>query len=375
MFQCLGLGTVDDGGCGEDWYHPECIMGLSRDRKRKASSDTKTTSDGALNTIQEQDEAHATTDGDANGDINMGGAEVEEDDGDTTPPGFPNEDDFEYFICFKCVEAFPWIKRYAGTDGFLMPVYNQPTISTTTGKDASAGAEHASESTGESRKRKAFLDTEETSPEQSLKRQRSVDPRDDIATQSATTDQLVPEQTAPSNCRYKSLPPAPPGKFSLFPLEDFRSSLCRCASCYPLLTPHPALLDEEDTYEPLLSGDGDGDGGSDAGPGSVGSGARSLLERGEAALSNVDRVRAIEGVMVYNHLKSKVKDFLKPFAESGMPVGAEDIKKYFETLRGDEEAIRAAGMRNGGGGDGGKGGNNRKEQSGEFYNLFYLLSS
>lgn len=31
MFQCLGLGTVDDGGCGEDWWHPECLVGLSRD--------------------------------------------------------------------------------------------------------------------------------------------------------------------------------------------------------------------------------------------------------------------------------------------------------------------------------------------------------
>jgi E3 ubiquitin-protein ligase UBR7 len=143
-------------------------------------------------------------------------------------------------------------------------------------------------------------------------------------------------------------------------LEDFRPSLCRCASCYPLLAHHRGLLDEEETYEPPLSSTD-----SEAGAGSLGSGARSLLERGEAALSNVDRVRAIEGVMVYNHLKSKVKDFLKPFAESGTPVGAEDIKRYFESLRGDAEAIRTAGMKDGDG-DGGEGGDNRKEQSGEF---------
>lgn len=46
--------------------------------------------------------------------------------------------------------------------------------------------------------------------------------------------------------------------------------------------------------------------------------------------------------MVYNDLKEKVKSFLKPFAETGQPVGAEDIKQYFEKLRGDAEAVKAA---------------------------------
>lgn len=69
--------------------------------------------------------------------------------------------------------------------------------------------------------------------------------------------------------------------------------------------------------------------------------------------------------MVYNHLKDKVKSFLQPFAESGQAVGAEDIKAYFEKLRGDEQGIKdAAGVS--GGGDGGNGeGSNRREQSGK----------
>ena len=71
--------------------------------------------------------------------------------------------------------------------------------------------------------------------------------------------------------------------------------------------------------------------------------------------------------MVYNHLKDKVKSFLQPFAESGQAVGAEDIKAYFEKLRGDAEAIRAAGGAATGdrGGDGS--GDNRREQSGRSY--------
>ncbi len=68
--------------------------------------------------------------------------------------------------------------------------------------------------------------------------------------------------------------------------------------------------------------------------------------------------------MVYNHLKDKVKSFLQPFAESGQAVGAEDIKAYFEKLRGDEQGIQAAAVSSGhGGGEGG--GDNRREQSGE----------
>ena len=70
--------------------------------------------------------------------------------------------------------------------------------------------------------------------------------------------------------------------------------------------------------------------------------------------------------MVYNHLKDKVKSFLQPFAESGQVVGADDIKAYFEKLRGDAEAIRAAaGGAAVAGGDGAEGGDdNRREQSG-----------
>ena len=66
--------------------------------------------------------------------------------------------------------------------------------------------------------------------------------------------------------------------------------------------------------------------------------------------------------MAYNHLKDKVKSFLQPFAESGQAVGAEDVKAYFEKLRGDEQGIREAMTEAGSGGDGG--GDQRREQSG-----------
>ena len=81
------------------------------------------------------------------------------------------------------------------------------------------------------------------------------------------------------------LPEAPTGTVSLFCKEDFRERFCRCAECYPHLKAHPQLLEEEESYEPPVSESGE-EGGQSAGTGS-------LLDRGEAALSNVDRVRAI----------------------------------------------------------------------------------
>lgn len=102
MFQCLGLSSEEDGGCGEDWWHPECVLGLGRDSLKETRSENKYT-----------------------------GSPPEEDDedteelGDSLPLGFPQEEEFEGFICYKCVNANPWIKSYAGSPGFLEPVFRK----------------------------------------------------------------------------------------------------------------------------------------------------------------------------------------------------------------------------------------------------------
>jgi E3 ubiquitin-protein ligase UBR7 len=165
-------------------------------------------------------------------------------------------------------------------------------------------------------------------------------------------------------CKHAALPPlssqAQTNTFSLFLKPDFRDHLCRCPACFPHLKAHPQLLEEEETYEPPMSEDGE------EGAQSVGTG--SILDRGEAAFNNMDRVQAIQGAMAYAHLKDKVAQFLKPFAESGEAVGAEDVKKYFEKLRGDAQGIQdAAGGAKANRGDDDEGGNDgdgRREQSG-----------
>jgi E3 ubiquitin-protein ligase UBR7 len=285
------------------------------------------------------------------------GDEVQEEEDDGLPSYFPKEDDFEYMLCYKCVDAFPWIKRYAGADGFLLPVLRDHAQASGGAKaDAVIPTKSSSDLSLASRKRKASEGPVGELSEPAAKRNRGSD------------DGLHHEAGGPkggpvTGCRYDILPEAPSGSFSLFMKENFHEHLCDCPKHYPLLSPHTQLLQEEDIYEPPLSSEGHDDGN-----GSVGS--RSLLDRGEAALSNVDRVRAIEGVMVYNDLKEKVKNFLRPFAESGTPVGAEDIKKYFEKLRGDAEGISAAAADSKD-----EGGDNRKEQSGELLLLMLQVAN
>ncbi|KAH7390597.1 putative zinc finger in N-recognin-domain-containing protein [Pyrenochaeta sp. MPI-SDFR-AT-0127] len=398
MFQCLGLGTCEDGGCGEDWWHPECLVGFTREEYSKmietpkagetnGAPDPMETAKSATEELktngQTEESAPPTSTAVAvavangNGvDGNDVAADAEEDDDDEPPlpPGFPAEEDFDHFICYKCVEAHPWIKKYAGSTGFLQPVYLDKTVNTTGTVEIKAPKLDHTDS--ESKKRKASEEEEEESTKATLmapapaKRQRSEDPSGSLSgvPEDNMTLPITPrkqdDHSAPKHTSLLPLPStASKTPFSIFLKPDFRDHLCRCPSCFIDLKAHPQLLEEEDTYEPPVSQDGD------EGAQSVGTG--SILDRGEAAFNNMDRVRAIQGAMAYAHLKDKVATFLKPFAESGQAVGAEDVKAYFEKLRGDAQGIQeAAGGAKAsrgdeeGGDDGSAGGDGRREQRG-----------
>ncbi|PYH89097.1 hypothetical protein BO71DRAFT_444808 [Aspergillus ellipticus CBS 707.79] len=365
MFQCLGLGTVETGGCGEDWWHPECLIGLPRDWYTGAK---KEGADGEGEAVNDEEKETPL------------------------PPGFPAEEDFAIFLCYKCVDSNPWIKRYAGTPGFLPPVYKDGGLSKPSPEQKPTPEELSNQPSSDeptnSKKRKAE-DAEDQS-EPAPKRPKD-EPEDNTNTNTsikaepptestpipptttkADADTKPPSSPSPPTTKHTTLPPAPTSTFSLFLHDDFRDHFCRCRDCYPNLAAHVQLREEEETYEPPMSDDGDDDDDANNHNGGGSTGTGSLLNRGEAALSNIDRVRAIEGAMMYNHLRDKVKEFLKPFAETGTAVSAEDIKSYFEKLRGDDQNIQdAAGQaREGrGGGDGNgngdeEGDGGRREQSG-----------
>ena len=273
MFQCLGLAGEEAGGCGEDWWHPECVIWGGEEGAR----------------VRREDKAKKG---------NTGGREVKVvDDGEeeVKTDGFPQEDDFDAFICHKCVNAVPWIKQYAGTEGFLPASFLRDAAATTNGpaaKDHLEGTTMASEpAKSPSTNSIPFEATNgEINPQHALlgDKKRTADDADLDDTASTASKRAKPDSTIPA-AYHTTLPSPPSPPLSLFCKSDFREQFCRCKECYPLLSAYPQLLEEEENYSPPLSEDGEG-GGNDTG-GSVGS--KSLLERGEAALSNVDRVRAI----------------------------------------------------------------------------------
>lgn len=127
-------------------------------------------------------------------------------------------------------------------------------------------------------KQEAFLPPVASSDANSKKRK-----ADDATLDSSESSDSKKNKTIPRYHDY--LPELPTGSFSMFLKEDFRERFCRCPSCYPKLSKYPQLLEEEESYEPPISESGE-EGGQSVG-------TASLLDRGEAALSNVDRVRAI----------------------------------------------------------------------------------
>ncbi|KAK6332455.1 hypothetical protein TWF730_004129 [Orbilia blumenaviensis] len=272
MYQCL-LGDQ----CGEDWFHDRCILGLPP--------------------------------GDSTDPDEIGSGNLQD---------FPDEDSFEYFICWKCISANSWLLRYAGTAGFLEPVICREDASE--GPDQSGAAEA-------SRKRKANAISTDGDPG-------DVNPR--VAPRIRNASPPAPESAAiePSCVEPCKLPPPEHSrlankKVSLFLRSDFREHLCHCTSCLENLRGYKCLLEEEITHEPPLDSDAE-----------ESIGHESLLDAGEKALSSIDRIRAIEGVMAYNMLKEKVKEFLQPFAEEKRVVCQEDVKKYFEELRGGSKTTQ-----------------------------------
>ncbi|KAK6513294.1 hypothetical protein TWF281_004934 [Arthrobotrys megalospora] len=273
MYQCL-LGER----CGEDWFHDRCILGLPSDSSANADED------------------------------DSGGLK-----------GFPDEDSFEYFICWKCVSANSWLLKYAGTPGFLEPVVCREGIMEYSDQSGAAVA---------SRKRKANSISTDDDPGH-------VNPPPALRTSGFSVP--APESTdvgagdTPS-CKLpqREHPDLTNKKVSLFLHSDFRDHICRCNSCLEKLKNHKCLLEEETTHEPPLDSDAE-----------ESTGHESLLDAGEKALSSIDRIRAIEGVMAYNMLKEKVKEFLQPFAEEKRIVCQEDVKKYFEELKGGSKTTQS----------------------------------
>lgn len=367
MYQCL-LGDA----CNEDWFHDTCIVGekypevdteASGDVSLGVGKKMENQDDIVIDEIKNEDSlpgsptpdcsAHAATNGSTN-ESNNAAADDEDDDEDDDycPPGFPTPSSFSAFICWLCVTKSPWLRNYSGTPGFLPAVVKTDAreyISSTDGPP--------------SKKRKASPDADMSDAPPHPKRPHALEqPIPTSVTTSTATDMTT----------LCTLPPppnvAPTHPLSLFlthavhELPNGPTTFCHCPSHLPLFSRSPLNLlisnIEETTYKPPLSR-----------PSSPTGSHHSILDMGERALSTMDRVKAIEGVMAYNHMKEKLREFLKPFAEGGGVVGAEDVRRYFEKLRGEGMPGGGSSSRRNGGGssedaNGNEESNGRREQRG-----------
>ncbi|RPA93616.1 hypothetical protein L873DRAFT_1516117 [Choiromyces venosus 120613-1] len=337
MYQCL-LGDA----CGEDWFHDRCILGLPK-ASEKTTVELETKADGEVNVSSESEGEGQPEDGDP-----------DEDEDDDSPEGFPTEE-FEHFICWLCVEKNPWLGRYAGTPGFLGAVYKQESLQETNSDiQDSDGTKtvNGSEVEASNEKKRKVDDVGDSEVIMNGSKRAKTPEVSAVLTGFNSNAEPISSSTESEAkpCSYETLPPPHPTTkpFSMFLKEDFRGYLCRCASCLPRLSQHPVLLEEEETYEPPLDEDDNQ---------SVRSGG-SLLDLGEKALVSVDRVAAINGVLAYNTLKDKLKNFLRPFADNKQAVSTEAVRNYFAELRG--EAPVPSGNNDESDGDGDK----RREQSG-----------
>lgn len=220
MFQCLGLGSVKEGGCGEDWWHPECLVGLPRgwhtkEQERKDKEPKAEPKEGL-----KEENGHTGT-------AAAIGAEEEAEiiEEPPLPPGFPTEDDFDGLVCYKCVEANPWFKRYAGTEGFLPPVFCNPP----TGEQPSPITPNTAAGS-ESRKRKSSPDEAEEDTTTKRVKSSSQSPEripSDLTTIHAAHAEIETFANA-TRCRYNALSVAATGTFSICLAPNFRDYLCRC---------------------------------------------------------------------------------------------------------------------------------------------------
>lgn len=87
---------------------------------------------------------------------------------------------------------------------------------------------------------------------------------------------------------------------------------------HSFLDEFPFLMKDDPVYEPPQDDD---DGGS------------SVYDLGTKAINSLPREKAIEGVQVFEDIKTKLKDFLTPFAQDGKIVNKEDIQEFFENLK------------------------------------------
>ncbi|ODV84692.1 hypothetical protein CANARDRAFT_176535 [[Candida] arabinofermentans NRRL YB-2248] len=272
MFQCI-FGDV----CGEEWYHEECIMGLRpgfMNRKPEnitAPSKAEAEDDGNKLASLSEPGMDFETDNTLKKEEEDISNNVDDSDYEILPiPGFPLLDDFETIICWKCVEKYmPEMEILAD----------------------------------ELKAQKVYFVRSETLEERDLKLAPHRDENND--------------DDSKSKKRLKVDRP-----FTLFLTEDFKDQLINIikenkphtSKLIGLLRKNSFLYLDDPVYKPPEDTDDDNS---------------SIFELGLKNLSKIPTSDAIEGAQAYEKIKSKLTEFLKPFAETNKIVTEDEVRGFF----------------------------------------------
>lgn len=264
--------------CGEDWYHEECILGY--DRVNGGASDGEC----ILHALTEAGEEAAN-------DILIKREEKEievkkEETSNTNY--FPDLEQFDVFICWKCVEKFRDIFK---------EIKDQTDIVHCILPHIEAKSREEWET--------LYLDLKENNEEKINENDKKRRKLNDLSIQ-----------------KYS---------YSYFLNNTFKEVLSNLAKKEPansklssFLHNYDFLYKDDPIYEPPEEDDRS-------------SGTGSLLDLGAEALNTLPKDQAIEGLRAYDMMKAKLTSFFKPFAEEGKVVTENEVRDFFNKIKDEEK--------------------------------------
>ncbi|EGW34235.1 uncharacterized protein SPAPADRAFT_49293 [Spathaspora passalidarum NRRL Y-27907] len=193
---------------------------------------------------------------------------------------FPNLVDFDVFVCWKCIskfkQVFDELDRQTTIVHTKLPHFKQvPSV-----EEWHKQKETFEQTSAEPAAKKAKVDTT------------------DVATEAPL--------------------------YSYFLSNDFRDQIKKLypklpseSKLHQFLSNNNYLFEDDPVYEPPQDDD------SETG---------SILDMGTDALHSLPRDKAIEGLQAYEQMRSKLRDFFKPFAEQGKIVTEDEVRQFFGSM-------------------------------------------
>lgn len=271
MFQCyFGF------DCGEDWFHESCILGY---KTNVSGNDDLIKGENVLDKLPPPDDAAA--------DNNQDNSSRNEEKSGTKGSIFPDLDDFDVFICWKCASKFK--KAFEELEEYNIILCSLPHF----------------DNVGCINDWRKMYDQFNGNTEPNTKKIKLEDNIDETEDKIKNYDS---QDLSKSYFLKHSFRPA---------LRKLKDTLSKNSPLHSFLINHPYIYMPDPVYEPPTE---DGDDSSTSG---------SILEAGTEALHNLPRDQAIESIQAYDKIRSKLREFFKPFAEQGKVVTEEEVREFF----------------------------------------------